>query len=74
MKRIIQITKEIYCTHDANLTVSGILVIVYSLTIRGSVLKYWKENNPCHFAHPICFFVLFSFARELRTQIRIDMW
>jgi len=74
MKSIIQNTKEIYCTHDANLTVSGILVIVYSLTIHGSVEKYWKERNTCHFAHPICFFVLLLFARELRNQIGIDMW
>jgi len=57
-----------YCTHDANLTVSGILVIVFSLTIHGSVEKYWKGHKACDFPHPICFFVLFSFARELRTQ------
>ena len=74
MKRLIQNTKEIYCTHDANLTVSKILVIVFSLTIHECVEKYWKEHNAHHFRHPICFFVLFLFARELKTQILKDKW
>ena len=39
MKRLIQ-NKKIYYTHDANLTVSGILAIVFSLTIHECVEKY----------------------------------
>ena len=49
MKRLIQNTKEIYCTHDANLTLSGILVIAFSLTIHKCVEKYWKGHNAHHF-------------------------
>ena len=74
MNRLIQNTKEIYCTHDANLTVSGIFAIVFSLTIHECVEKYWKGHSAHHFRQPICFFVLFLFARELRTQIRKDRW
>ena len=72
MKKLIQNTKEIYCTHDANLTVSGILMIVFSLTIHECVEKYWKGHSAHHFRHPIYFFVLFLFARELKTQICKD--
>ena len=56
--------------HDTNLTLSGILVIVFSLTMHGCVEKYWKEHSANHFP----FFILFLFARALRTQIRKDMW
>ena len=67
MKRIIQNSKNFF-VYDTNLTLSGILVIVFSLTINECVEKYWKGHSANHFPHPICFFVLFSFARELRTQ------
>ena len=72
MKKII--TNEYYCNHDANSMVSAILVIAFSLTVHGYVEKYLKGHNVCHFPHIICFFVQFSFARELRTQIRTNMW
>ena len=66
-------TNYLYCTYDANLTVSAILVIVFPLTVHECVEKYLKGHNVCHFYHIICFFVLFLFASELRTQIRLNM-
>ena len=67
MKRLIQNTKEIYCTHDANLTVSEIHVIVFSLTIHEYVEKYWKGHNAHHFQHPICFFVLLFVSKKVEN-------
>ena len=63
MKRIIQNSKN-YFVYDTNLTLKGILVIVFFLTIHGCVEKYWKGHSANHFPHPICFFALFSFKVE----------